>query len=101
MGTKLLLNDPKLKAELLVEGIDFPSAMAILGSNDILVLEKDKGMVRRIVEGSMLDKPLLDLKLSGVGESGLVGIAIANLKQSNQISNGSYMGFFLLFCVRE
>jgi aldose sugar dehydrogenase len=93
LGTRLLLNDPKLKAELLVEGIDFPSAMAILGSNDILVLEKDKGMVRRIVEGSMVDKPLLDLKLSGVGESGLVGLAIANLKQSNQISNGSAWAF--------
>jgi hypothetical protein len=55
--------------------------MAFLGQDDVLVLEKDKGMVRRVIDGNMQSEPLLDLNLSGAGESGLVGTAIANNEQ--------------------
>jgi len=51
--TYLTLDDPELKAELIVEGIDFPTAMSFLGSNDILVLEKE-GTTRRITEGKLV-----------------------------------------------
>lgn len=34
--------------------------MAFVGQNDILVLGKDNGTVRRIINGQMLEKPLLD-----------------------------------------
>jgi hypothetical protein len=35
--------------------------MAFLGPDDILVLEKEKGTVQRIVNGEMLPEPLLDV----------------------------------------
>ena len=38
----LIIHDPNLKVELIVEVLDLPTTMAFLGDNDILVLEKDK-----------------------------------------------------------
>ena len=45
------MNDSHLKAEVVFKGIRFPTSMAFLGPNDILVLEKNEGTVRRIVNG--------------------------------------------------
>ena len=47
------LADPQLKVEQVTEGLDTPTTMAFLGPNDILVLEKDKGTVQRIVNGKI------------------------------------------------
>jgi hypothetical protein len=52
------INDPKLKAELVFQGLQNPTSMAFLGLNDILVLEKDQGTVQRIVNGNMLSRPV-------------------------------------------
>jgi aldose sugar dehydrogenase len=40
-----IINDPNLKVEQVVEGLELPTTMAFLGPDDILVLEKDKGTV--------------------------------------------------------
>lgn len=49
------LNDPNLKVEIVFKNsdeLDLPiTSMAFLGHDDILVLEKNKGTVRRIVKG--------------------------------------------------
>ena len=42
-GTPNIIKDANLKVELISEGLELPTSMAFLGSNDILVLEKDKG----------------------------------------------------------
>jgi aldose sugar dehydrogenase len=52
--------------------------MAFLGLDDILVLEKDKGTVQRIVNGQILPEPLLDVNVANTGEGGMLGIDIAN-----------------------
>jgi aldose sugar dehydrogenase len=83
------LNDPNLRAEVIFRGLDFPSSMAFLGKNDILVLEKNEGTVRRIVNGTMLESPLLKVNVSKVGERGMLGIAVA--KDNNTISKPSYV----------
>jgi aldose sugar dehydrogenase len=44
-----------------VEGLELPTSMAFLGPDVILVLEKDKGMVRRIVDGQLLPEAVLDV----------------------------------------
>lgn len=49
-----------LKADIVFRGLDFPTSMAFLGPNDILVLEKNKGTVQRIVNGIMLQQPILE-----------------------------------------
>ena len=46
-----IIEDENLKVEIVVEGLDSPTSMEFLGTNDILVLEKNNGTVKRIVDG--------------------------------------------------
>jgi aldose sugar dehydrogenase len=71
------LSDHTLRAEVVFRGINFPTSLAFLGINDILVLEKNEGTVRRIVNGNMLEDPLLKVNVSTQGERGMLGIAAA------------------------
>lgn len=70
------LNDSNIKAELVTKGLKLPTTMAFVGPNDILVLEKDKGTVQRIVNGKMLPHPLLNANVSNGEGRGMLGIAI-------------------------
>ncbi len=82
--------DPNLRIDLLIDSLVDPTAMAFLGDNQILVLEKD-GKVRKIVDGMVLDKPLLQLDVSSKDEQGLLGIAVSNssIVSSRSASNSS------------
>jgi len=71
------IKDFRLKVDLVNSGFKFPSSMAFLGPNDILVLEKNEGLVKRLVDGKLLPQPLLQVPVANVGERGLVGIAVA------------------------
>jgi glucose/arabinose dehydrogenase len=46
-----------------------------LGPNDILVLEKDKGTVQRIIDGKIMPEPILDVNVATNSERGMLGIA--------------------------
>ena len=48
------VKDDRLKITPLVTGLKLPTAMDFLAENDILVLEKDNGTIRRVVNGSIL-----------------------------------------------
>jgi aldose sugar dehydrogenase len=77
------VKDPNLKVEKVFEGLQNPSSMASLGPNDILVLEKNKGTVDRIVDGKMLSKPLLEVNNIGRQvEWGVLGIAVDDNKEN-------------------
>jgi glucose/arabinose dehydrogenase len=76
-SNQVVINDPNLKAELIFQGLQSPTSMAFLGPNDILVLEKDQGTVKRIVNGNMLTEPVLQVNVSTEGERGMLGIAIS------------------------
>lgn len=71
------IKDFHLKIDLVYNGFKFPSSMAFLGPNDILVLEKNEGLVERIVNGKLLPQPLLRVPVANIGERGMLGIAIA------------------------
>jgi aldose sugar dehydrogenase len=73
--------DSNLKAELIFDGLDNPTGMAFLGPDDILVTEKDKGTVQRIVDGNILEEPVLDVDVANKVERGLLGIAAAKETQ--------------------
>ena len=79
------LIDPNLGIETVYSGLDFPSDMAFLDASDILVLEKDTGIVKRIVNGSVLNNPVLDVAVSNKDERGLLGIVIQR-NDSREIS---------------
>ena len=76
----IALYDPTLKIELVTSGLDFPTTMAFLGPNDFLILEKNTGNVKRVVNGTLLDKPLLHVNSNIKDERGLLGIAISKKK---------------------
>jgi glucose/arabinose dehydrogenase len=71
------INDPDLKLELVSTGLTFPTNMAFLGQDDILVLENGKGTLRRIINGSLLPEPLLSVASTPPLQSFMCGIAIA------------------------
>ena len=71
-----IINDPQFKAEIVFKGLRYSTSMVFLGPNDILVAEKDSGTVRRIVNGAMLQQPLLDVNVATYGHSGMLGIAV-------------------------
>jgi aldose sugar dehydrogenase len=79
------VTDPNLKVEALYQGLEHPTNMAFLGQDDILVLEKDKGTVRRIVNGTLLSKPLLDVPVASKGERGMLGIAVSRHEADHRI----------------
>ena len=66
--SNIVVNDPKLNVELVTNNHQFPTTMDFLGPNDILVLEKDNGTVMRVVNGTLLSEPLLDVKVATEGE---------------------------------
>lgn len=78
------LKDASLNVEVIFRGIQFPTSMDFLNSNDILVLEKNEGTVRRIVNGTIIEDPLLHLSVGSEGERGLLGIAIQKPNHLNQ-----------------
>jgi aldose sugar dehydrogenase len=72
-----------LTIEKYAGGLQFPSSMAFLGPDDILVLEKNTGQVKRIVNGTTFEQPLLDVPVAVKDERGLLGIAVSKDNQNN------------------
>ncbi|MFL6460574.1 MAG: PQQ-dependent sugar dehydrogenase, partial [Nitrososphaeraceae archaeon] len=78
------INDPRLKVDTIFRGLNFPTSMAFLAGNDILVLEKNNGTVQRIVNGKILAEPVLNVSVANKGERGMLGIAAAKNSTRNQ-----------------
>jgi Glucose/sorbosone dehydrogenases len=93
--------DPSLKVEVVVKGLDKPTQMAFLGNDDFLVLEKNQGTVRRVINNTLLNEPVIDVKVATAMERGLLGLAIsknhyASDNKSNAENNNSTK-IFLFF----
>lgn len=72
------VSDDNLAVEKVTDGLDFPTSMAFLGPNDILVTEKNTGQVMRILNDVLMPQPMLDIPVATSIERGLLGIAISN-----------------------
>jgi aldose sugar dehydrogenase len=68
--------DPNLGVELVTDQIEFPTKMAFLGNNDLLVLEKNEGLVKRVMNGVIQNDSLLDVPVANGVERGMLGIAV-------------------------
>ena len=66
--------DASLKVELVYTGPGFPTNMAFIGPDDILLLSKNDGKVLRIKDGKNLG-PVLEVNVTRKDEMGLLGIA--------------------------
>ena len=82
-GKPAVIN-PNLKIETVTTGLVLPTTMAFVGPDDMLVLEKNKGTVQRIVNGQMLDQPLLQVNVSSEVERGMLGIAVSKDNQTGK-----------------
>jgi aldose sugar dehydrogenase len=71
--TSVTLSDPRLKIEIIGTGLKKPTNMAFLDSGEVLVLEKQNGTVRKIVNGSLLPEPLLDVNVGTFDTRGMQG----------------------------
>jgi glucose/arabinose dehydrogenase len=81
------IRPPELDIEVVAEGLEFPTTMDFLGPDDILVLEKNNGTVQRILNGTMLADPVLDVNVANKYERGMLGIAVLSREQLQE--NGS------------
>src|ERR671912_557572 len=79
-----VLNDPNLVVQTVYQGLKSPTAMAFLGQDDILVLEKGQGTVQRITKGEILQEPLLQVDVNSKDERGLLGIAISTTEDRKE-----------------
>jgi glucose/arabinose dehydrogenase len=95
--TKPDIKDPNLRVEPVAGGLELPTSMAFLGPDDILVLEKEKGTVQRIVNGEMLPEPILDVNVATQSERGMLGIAVD--EKTNNPSAPTYV--FLYYTEAE
>jgi aldose sugar dehydrogenase len=70
------LTDPDLSVTEITYGLSAPTTMAFIGPDDILVLQKDDGRVRRVVSGVLQAGEVLDVAVDSASERGLLGIAL-------------------------
>ena len=66
--------DPSLEVLEVATGLTQPTTMAFLGDDDLFVIEKGTGMVKRIRNGQATT--VLDLPVNSNSERGLLGIAL-------------------------
>lgn len=95
------VTDPNLRVELVASGLSYPTTMAFIGKNDILVLEKMNGTIKRIVNGSLLDEPVLDLNVANKIERGLLGIDVAKQILDNSTGERTYVYIFYTQALKD
>ncbi len=70
-----MILDPRLAVRTVVAGLVTSASLTLLGTDDILVLEKNTGKVQRVVTGK-IHWTVLDLPVKFGSERGLLGIAL-------------------------
>ena len=73
-----LENGPTIKngvytVERFVGGLEWPTTMTFIDDN-LFVLEKNKGTIRHVSNGELVEEPVLDLDVANAVEGGLLGI---------------------------
>ena len=74
------INEPSLRAELVLDGLSSPTNIVFLDNNNILLLEKE-GSIRLISNGQMQPQSILQLEgVESNNERGLLGIELMDNK---------------------
>jgi glucose/arabinose dehydrogenase len=81
---KPIIHNPDLKIELVASGIELPTSMTFIDRNDLLVLEKEKGTVLRIINGTISEKPIIDLNVATGIDRGLLGVSFSKINDGNK-----------------
>ena len=83
-----MIIDPNLTVEVVADGLNMPTTMAFLGTDDFLILQKNVSLVR-VVDGVLSNKTRLDVPVAKGFYQGLLGIAVTN--QSTSRNNVTYV----------
>ena len=95
-----ILQDSNLKTELIVDRLQFPSGMEFIGNDDLLVIEKNTGKVKRVTNGEVVAE-LLDLNVASQSERGLLGIAVLDTAKTKNANNYGPNDKFVFLFVTE
>jgi glucose/arabinose dehydrogenase len=98
LGPSLI--DQNLKIELVASNLDFPTSMEFLGKDDILLLEKNTGDVRRIIKGNV-SEPLIHIDVASKDERGLLGIAVTGKGNEELNDNNPFVFLYFTQCTKE
>jgi glucose/arabinose dehydrogenase len=77
------VNDANLRVEKVIEGMASPTSMAFLDNDDLLILQKENGIVRHVSNGTLQQGGVLKLPVKSEEERGLLGIAVSNEADSS------------------
>ena len=92
------LTDPDLRVESVASDFDFPTSIAFLAKNDILLLEKNTGNVFRLINGNITG-PLIHVNVSSKDERGLLGVAVAG-QETEDSKDGSLVFLYYTQCTK-
>jgi aldose sugar dehydrogenase len=73
---------PRLGIRPVITGLNLPTTMAFLDTNEFLVLEKNTGTIQYVVDGA-IQSTALDLAVNFASERGLLGIALDPAFEAN------------------
>jgi glucose/arabinose dehydrogenase len=95
-----ILRDSNLKTELIVDKLKFPSGMEFIGNDDLLIIEKNTGIVKRVTNGKVVAE-LLDLNVAKKSERGLLGIAVLDISKTKHADKYGPNDKFVFLFVTE
>ncbi|MDQ3840849.1 MAG: PQQ-dependent sugar dehydrogenase, partial [Thermoproteota archaeon] len=95
IGAQPTISDTNLDVHPIAEGLTDPTDMIFLDNNNILVLEKE-GNVRIVRNGTLQDRPVLQIPVNTTGERGLLGITT-----STDSNSPYYSTIFLYYTQRD
>jgi glucose/arabinose dehydrogenase len=95
-----ILRDSNLNTELIVDKLKFPSGMEFIGNDDLLVIEKNTGIVKRVTNGKVVAE-LLDLNVAKKSERGLLGIAVLDISKTKHADKYGPNDKFVFLFVTE
>ncbi|HKO65484.1 MAG TPA: PQQ-dependent sugar dehydrogenase [Candidatus Nitrosocosmicus sp.] len=84
----------RIKVDLYVTGLSFPTSMTFVDNNSLLVTEKNHGNVRLISNGILQKDPIYTINnISNEKEQGLLGITSSSKYESKNETPTSYLNF--------
>lgn len=92
-----IVNDRKLKVEVVFVGLHFPTSMTFLGPADVLVTEKNDGTVQRLRNWKMQHDPILDVDVATRHSRGILGISITKNNETKLIHGHGHRHVFVYF----
>src|ERR1044071_4036062 len=79
------LVDRDLTVEKIAQGLTLPTAMSFVDNNTALVLEKDNGTVRVVVDGKIMPEAALDVAVATNSNRGVLGIDAAEVNGTKYV----------------